>query len=128
MASLTARPGLMTTAERGTRQCGSCNARLHSSLVRYGWGSKFTKTSLFPFLYTFVFSSSLYCSSSSHNTVLSNLLAMYMQSIVAATALFQTAIAASGSFSVLSFNVAGLPAFLQSNGVPGDKTTNTKTM
>ena len=33
--------------------------------------------------------------------------------------------AASGSFSILSFNVAGLPQFLQGNGESGDKTTNT---
>ena len=33
--------------------------------------------------------------------------------------------AASGSFSILSFNVAGLPQFLQENGESGDKTTNT---
>ncbi|KAF2199331.1 mannose-binding lectin [Delitschia confertaspora ATCC 74209] len=31
----------------------------------------------------------------------------------------------SGRFNILSFNVAGLPAILNSNGVPGDKTTNT---
>ncbi|KAI1422075.1 endonuclease/Exonuclease/phosphatase [Xylaria sp. FL1777] len=30
----------------------------------------------------------------------------------------------SGSFNVLSMNVAGLPAILNSNDVPGDKTTN----
>ncbi|KAI0146227.1 Endonuclease/exonuclease/phosphatase [Xylariaceae sp. FL1272] len=36
--------------------------------------------------------------------------------------------AGSGSFNVLSFNVAGLPAFLNSNDVPGDKTTNTETI
>ena len=33
--------------------------------------------------------------------------------------------AASGSFRILSFNVAGLPQFLQGNGESGDKTTNT---
>lgn len=32
--------------------------------------------------------------------------------------------ATSGSFNVLSMNVAGLPAFLNNNEVPGDKTTN----
>lgn len=36
--------------------------------------------------------------------------------------------AAAGSFSVLSMNVAGLPAFLNQNDVPGDKTTNAKTI
>ncbi|KAI9931405.1 hypothetical protein ASPWEDRAFT_169751 [Aspergillus wentii DTO 134E9] len=34
--------------------------------------------------------------------------------------------AAAGSFNVLSFNVAGLPEILNSNEVPGDKTTNTE--
>lgn len=33
--------------------------------------------------------------------------------------------AASGSFNAVSFNVAGLPAILNGNDVPGDKTTNT---
>ena len=33
--------------------------------------------------------------------------------------------ATSGSFTALSFNVAGLPAILQDNSVPGDKTENT---
>ncbi len=32
--------------------------------------------------------------------------------------------ATSGSFNVLSMNVAGLPAILNNNDVPGDKTTN----
>ena len=32
----------------------------------------------------------------------------------------------SGDFTVLSMNVAGLPAILQDNDVPGDKTTNSK--
>jgi hypothetical protein len=32
---------------------------------------------------------------------------------------------ASGTFNALSFNVAGLPAILNGNDVPGDKTTNT---
>ncbi|CAO2650982.1 Nn.00g092790.m01.CDS01 [Neocucurbitaria sp. VM-36] len=31
----------------------------------------------------------------------------------------------SGTFNALTFNVAGLPAILQGNGVPGDKTANT---
>lgn len=34
--------------------------------------------------------------------------------------------ATSGSLSVLSLNVAGLPAFLQDNDETGDKTTNTE--
>jgi hypothetical protein len=36
--------------------------------------------------------------------------------------------ASSGTFNVLTFNVAGLPAILQNNDVPGDKTTNTATI
>ncbi|KAL2868787.1 endonuclease/exonuclease/phosphatase family protein [Aspergillus lucknowensis] len=35
-------------------------------------------------------------------------------------------LAASGTFSILSSNVAGLPAFLNNNEVPGDKATNTE--
>jgi hypothetical protein len=31
----------------------------------------------------------------------------------------------SGTFNTLTFNVAGLPALLNGNDVPGDKTTNT---
>lgn len=31
----------------------------------------------------------------------------------------------TGSFNILSFNVAGLPAVLNGNDVPGDKTNNT---
>ncbi|KAI1341762.1 endonuclease/exonuclease/phosphatase family protein [Xylariaceae sp. FL0016] len=34
--------------------------------------------------------------------------------------------ATSGEFSVLTMNVAGLPAILQGNDVPGDKTTNSE--
>lgn len=34
--------------------------------------------------------------------------------------------ATSGEFSVLSFNVAGLPAVFNTNGVSGSKTTNTE--
>ena len=36
--------------------------------------------------------------------------------------------ATSGDFNVLSFNVAGLPAILNSNDVPGDKATNAGTI
>ena len=36
--------------------------------------------------------------------------------------------ATSGKLSVLSMNVAGLPAFLNPNDVPGDKSTNAKTI
>lgn len=42
-----------------------------------------------------------------------------------ASALPALTLAASGTFNILSFNVAGLPAILNSNDVPGDKTTNT---
>lgn len=38
------------------------------------------------------------------------------------------AAATSGSFSILSMNVAGLPAILQTNDVPGDKATNAGTI
>ena len=38
------------------------------------------------------------------------------------------AAATSGYFNVLSFNVAGLPAILNSNDVPGDKATNAGTI
>lgn len=41
--------------------------------------------------------------------------------------LLDTALAAtSGTFNILSFNVAGLPAIINNNDVPGDKTTNTE--
>lgn len=33
-----------------------------------------------------------------------------------------------GSFNFLVYNVAGLPAFLSGNGVPGDKETNARTI
>ncbi|KAI0472940.1 endonuclease/Exonuclease/phosphatase [Xylariaceae sp. FL0804] len=36
--------------------------------------------------------------------------------------------ATSGEFNILSMNVAGLPAILNSNDVPGDKTTNAETI
>lgn len=36
--------------------------------------------------------------------------------------------ATSGDFNVLSFNVAGLPALLNDNAVPGDKATNAGTI
>lgn len=34
----------------------------------------------------------------------------------------------SGTFDFLTYNVAGLPEFLSDNGVPGDKTTNARTI
>lgn len=35
-----------------------------------------------------------------------------------------TSAQSSGTFDFLTYNVAGLPAFLSGNGVPGDKGTN----
>jgi hypothetical protein len=34
----------------------------------------------------------------------------------------------SGSFSILTFNVAGLPEIINGNDVPGDKTQNAQTI
>lgn len=34
----------------------------------------------------------------------------------------------AGSFNVLTFNVAGLPSIISGNDVPGDKTTNSRTI
>lgn len=34
----------------------------------------------------------------------------------------------SGTFDLLTYNVAGLPAILNGNDVPGDKATNAKTI
>jgi hypothetical protein len=46
-----------------------------------------------------------------------------------AAVLGRTALAAtSGEFNVLTMNVAGLPAILQDNDVPGDKATNAGTI
>jgi hypothetical protein len=39
-----------------------------------------------------------------------------------------SAIATSGGFNILSFKVAGLPAILNDNDVPGDKATNAGTI
>ena len=50
------------------------------------------------------------------------LLALVPVFIAAATA--QT----SGTFDFLTYNVAGLPAILSGNGVPGDKGTNANTI
>ncbi|EXJ62591.1 hypothetical protein A1O7_03029 [Cladophialophora yegresii CBS 114405] len=36
--------------------------------------------------------------------------------------------AASGTFDILTYNIAGLPSFLTDNGVPGDKATNAATI
>lgn len=48
--------------------------------------------------------------------------------LVAITPAAIAASASSDDFTILSFNVAGLPQILQSNDVPGDKTTNTATI
>jgi hypothetical protein len=49
-------------------------------------------------------------------------------SVVASTALLLHGVVAatSGKFNVLSMNVAGLPAILNGNEVPGDKATNSR--
>ncbi|KAL1839325.1 hypothetical protein VTJ49DRAFT_1653 [Mycothermus thermophilus] len=51
-----------------------------------------------------------------------------LKAAAAAALVFPTAChaATSGNFSILSMNVAGLPAFLNGNDVPGDKATNHK--
>jgi hypothetical protein len=46
----------------------------------------------------------------------------------AALASVSSAIATGGDFNILSFNVAGLPAILNGNEVPGDKATNAGTI
>ncbi|KAK2052566.1 endonuclease/Exonuclease/phosphatase [Colletotrichum caudatum] len=53
-----------------------------------------------------------------------------LRMLVAGGALSSGALAqaTSGDLTILSMNVAGLPEFLQNNEVPGDKTTNSKTM
>lgn len=51
-----------------------------------------------------------------------------LSNLAASAAIAGTALAASGDFNVLTMNVAGLPAILQGNDVPGDKTVNSKTM
>jgi hypothetical protein len=49
-----------------------------------------------------------------------------LSTLVSVLPLFQFAGAqTAGSFNVLTFNVAGLPAILNGNDVPGDKTANT---
>lgn len=45
--------------------------------------------------------------------------------LASASCLAQAVVAqTSGSFDILTYNVAGLPAFLNDNGVPGDKGVN----
>lgn len=49
-----------------------------------------------------------------------------LASVCALSSLIPIAIAqTSGTFNTLTYNVAGLPAFLNGNDVPGDKTDNT---
>ncbi|CAG9993190.1 unnamed protein product [Clonostachys byssicola] len=54
----------------------------------------------------------------------------YTSSVIALTScLARLALAqSSGSFNLLTFNVAGLPDWLSDNGVPGDKATNAGTI
>jgi hypothetical protein len=47
---------------------------------------------------------------------------------LAAIASSVTAAVTNGDFNVLAFNVAGLPAILNDNAVPGDKATNAGTI
>jgi len=50
----------------------------------------------------------------------------FLTSVCALSTLLPLAIAqTSGTFNTLTFNVAGLPALLNGNDVPGDKETNT---
>jgi hypothetical protein len=52
-------------------------------------------------------------------------------SLAAVAATFTSSVSAaatSGDFNILSFNVAGLPAILNDNAVPGDKATNAGTI
>lgn len=49
-------------------------------------------------------------------------------SLLASIAVPGTFAADAGSFNILTFNVAGLPEILSSNDVPGDKTTNSRTI
>lgn len=52
----------------------------------------------------------------------------YLSLVAATLASTVSAIATSGDFNVLAFNVAGLPAILNGNEVPGDKATNAGTI
>ncbi|KLU84737.1 endonuclease/exonuclease/phosphatase [Magnaporthiopsis poae ATCC 64411] len=51
---------------------------------------------------------------------------MKFNAVLALSALAKTALAYNGEFSALAMNVAGLPAFLQGNDVPGDKAVNAR--
>jgi hypothetical protein len=52
-------------------------------------------------------------------------MAFRLSSVFVLFALVCSSLAQSGNFNILSFNVAGLPQFLEGNGESGDKTTNT---
>lgn len=49
-------------------------------------------------------------------------------SAVLATTTTGVLAATSGTFDILTINVAGLPAIFNSNDVPGDKATNARTI
>lgn len=51
---------------------------------------------------------------------------MKFNAVLAFSALAQAALAYNGEFSAMAMNVAGLPAFLQGNDVPGDKAVNAR--
>ena len=51
-----------------------------------------------------------------------------LAAVAAALTSSATAAATSGDFNILSFNVAGLHAILNSNDVPSDKPTNAGTI
>ncbi|CAG8958972.1 hypothetical protein HYFRA_00012129 [Hymenoscyphus fraxineus] len=56
------------------------------------------------------------------------MVALYFGLSVAALVSFVSAQATGGDFNILAFNVAGLPAILNGNEVPGDKATNAETI
>jgi hypothetical protein len=53
---------------------------------------------------------------------------LFSLAAAAASIASASAIATSGDFNILSFNVAGLLAILNDNAVPGDKATNAGTI
>lgn len=48
--------------------------------------------------------------------------------VFAFSLLSRVSAANSGTFDLLTYNIAGLPSFLSDNGVPGDKGTNAGTI
>ena len=50
---------------------------------------------------------------------------LFQQPLLFLTCISSAVAQTAGTFNVLTFNVAGLPPILNSNEVPGDKTTNT---